>query len=295
MVIRTSVATLVAGLLLALVAHPAGAQSLQRLHVQSFTLSSDTTHVQIDVPFHLVVTLRMRERVTEIQNLELPMLAQLELLGDVRQTSSGPNGTQYRETITMVAHNPGDYVISPATLQAIDARDGKPKEWFTNSFMLHVGGNATRAFNDTARGLASAAWMAVRISLWIVGFGFVAVLVALLVRRRPPAPAPVPVAEPVEPPIVRTARQRVEDALTVLRAEPTRPTAVRVRTAIWEMNGASEGETLGDVLRRAPSNGVAARDVLIALERSAFTYDADLKAAIEDACAALARYAEVLT
>ena len=41
------------------------------------------------MPFHLIVTLRVRERVTRIDNLELPLLAELELLGDERETQSG--------------------------------------------------------------------------------------------------------------------------------------------------------------------------------------------------------------
>jgi hypothetical protein len=79
--------------------------------------------------------------------------------------------------------------------------------------------------------------------------------------------------------------------MVVLRAERTRAAAVRVRAAVWRTIGASEGETLADVLRRPGSDDVPLRDVLIALERSAFTYDADLAPAIEDACGALERYA----
>jgi hypothetical protein len=108
------------------------AQTLQRLTVQSFALSADTTRPRIDVPFQLIVTLRVRERVTQIENIELPILAELELLGDERQTATDPQGTQYRETITVVAHHAGGIAIGPATLQAIDARDGKPKQWYTN-------------------------------------------------------------------------------------------------------------------------------------------------------------------
>ncbi len=94
--------------------------------------------------------------------------------------------------------------------------------------------------------------------------------------------------------MVRSRRQEIEDALTVLRAEGTRVAAVRVRTAVWRMVGASEGETLADVLRRPQTNDPVQRRLLIALERSAFTYDDDLRAAINDACAALASYAETL-
>ena len=54
-----------------------------------------------------MLTLRVRERVGEIQNINLPILAELELLGDERETASRQHGTFYRETITVVAHDPG--------------------------------------------------------------------------------------------------------------------------------------------------------------------------------------------
>jgi hypothetical protein len=65
---------------------------------------------------------------------------------------------------------------------------------------------------------------------------------------------------------------------------------VRVRSAIWQMIGASDGETLADVLQRPAAADPSTRDVLKALERAAFTYEADLPAALDDACAALERY-----
>ena len=133
----------------------------------------------------------------------------------------------------------------------------------------------------------------------MAGIAIVVGLVVLIARRRP-KPAPIPMPAPVTPPppppvvVVRSRRQEIEDALTVLRAERTRVAAVRVRTAVWRMVGASEGETLADVLRRPQTNDPVQRRLLIALERSAFTYDDDLRAAIDDACAALERYAETL-
>lgn len=271
----------------------ASAQGLARLTVVSFTLASDVNAPRIEVPFHLIVTLRVRERVSQIANINLPMLAQLELLGDERETVTGPRGTQYRETITVVAHQAGGIAIAPATLQAIDARDGKPKEWYTNALTLHVGGAAPHVLHDALlllRAIALALFWAL---LWLVGIGCIVLAAVLIFRRRrrpavatyvpPPAPAPAPIVE-------RSRREQAEDALAVLRTERSRPAAVAVRAAIWRMVGASDGETLGDVLRRPDSHDEIMRQLLIALERSAFTYDEDLPAAIDDACSALERY-----
>lgn len=265
----------------------ARSQNLARLTVESFTLSSDTARPQIDVPFHLIVTLRTRERVLEIDNLELPILAELELLGDERQTSAGPHGTLYRETITVVAHQTGTIAIAPATLQAIDARDGKPKQWYTNALRLQVGGVSRQALSNDEQVALAIASAALRALLWLLGIACVAAIAVLLFRRRRvPLPA-APAAPPSPPQPARSHRDQLQDALTVLRAEPTRPAAVRVRSAVWRMVGATDGETLGDVLRRSESSDTRMRSLLIALERGAFTYDDDLQAAIRDACSAL--------
>jgi hypothetical protein len=296
---------LTAPLILVVVAFLASAgagrgQMLQRLTVEAFVLSADTMQPQVDEPFHVVVTLHVRERVSAINNLQLPMLAQLELLGDERQTVTDPRGTQYREVVTVVVHAAGRFTIAPATLQAIDARDGKPKQWFTNDLPLSVRSSPTRIASGVAAGLFSQIARILAALIWLALLVGAALLAIFLLRRRAPvAPVPAPVAEPVSYQRVLSDTQRrrhiIEDALLVLRAERTRSAAVRVRAAVWRVIGAPEGETLGDVLRRPGCSEGPLRDLLVALERSAFTYDEDLAAAVEDACAALERYAESLT
>jgi len=271
----------------------APAQGLARLTVVSFALASDTNVPRIEVPFRLILTLRVRERVSQIANINLPMLAQLELLGDERETVTGPRGTQYRETITVVAHQAGGIAIAPATLQAIDARDGKPKEWYTNGLTLRVAGAGPHVLRDALQLLRAIALALFWVLLWLFGIGCI-VLAAVLIFRRRRRPAVVTYVPPPVPPrlpiVVRSRREQAEDALAVLRTERSRPAAVAVRAAIWRMVGASDGETLGDVLRRPDSHDEITRQLLIALERSAFTYDDDLPRAIDDACSALERY-----
>jgi hypothetical protein len=285
---RAAAALALLGVLIASAPAIAGAQALQRLTVLSFVLAADTTAPRAGLPFHLTLTLRVRERVSQIANIDLPGLSQLELLGDERETTTTPLGTQYRETVTVVARSGGTIAISPGTLQAIDARDGKPKQWFSNALALHVAGAPSRVVSMAARDVGVAL-------LWLLGLACLVAIVVLLVRRRAlvPRPAPAPVARPpAHAVVVRTARQRAQDALTVLRAERTRSAAITVRAAIWRMVGASDGETLADVLRRTDSNDRVTRGLLVALERSAFTYEQDLHDAIEDACGALERYIE---
>lgn len=274
-----------------LVAQPAAAQALQRLTVQSFVLSADTTRPHVDEPFHLIVTVRVRQNVSEIDNLELPVLAQLELLGDERTLQSGAGGTAYRETITVVAHHAGDVAIAPAILQAVDPSDKRAKQYYSNGLTLHVAAAPGQALEQGARTATSIARFLLQITIWVLGIACAAALVVLLFRKRPvPAPVVAPVAAPVA--IPQDPRARLADALTVLRAERTRSAALRVRAAVWAVLGASEGATLADVLRRPQASDSKTRALLVALERAAFTHDGDLAPAIDDACTTLQRYVE---
>lgn len=276
-----------------LAAAPASAQMLQHLTVQSFVLSADTARPQVDAPFHLIVTVRVRERVDEIDNLELPVLAQLELLGDERTLQSGSGGTVYRETVTLVAHRAGDVTIAPAILQAIDARDKRAKQYYSNGLTLHVAVAPGQTIERGAEAATSVARFVLQVTIWVLGVSCAAALVVLLFRKRP-VPLPVP-AEPAPAPIAvtRDPHARLSDALTVLRAVRTRTAALRVRSVVWELLGATGGETLADVLRRPEASDPATRALLVALERAAFTHDSDLAPALDDACDSLQRYVGV--
>jgi hypothetical protein len=280
------VAAIVATVFLPCAARP---QALQRLTVDSFTLTSDTPHPQLEVPFHLILKLRVGQRVTDIENLVLPILAELELLGDERHYYVGNDGTEYRETITVVAHHTGTIVVAPATLQAVDARDGRAKQWYSNGLMLNVGGGGLLPLRRVERDALRVAPEAFRVVLWGTGvLCGLAILVLLFTHR--PRPAAPPAAETTAPPVPvrpRSQREQLEDALTVLKAERTRSAAVCVRSAIWRMIGASDGETLEDVLQRSQARNARMRALLVALERAAFTYDEDLSDAIDGACIAI--------
>jgi hypothetical protein len=238
----------------------------------------------------------VREMVPEIDNLILPVMVDVEPQGDSRMTQAGPSGTDYRETITVVAHHTGKISLAPATLQVIDARDGKAKQYATNPLTLQVVGATLPTAPDE---VTPALWNIGRqllgwLLIWAIGIGAIVLIVVLLARRRPQV-APAPVGTPPPPPLrpampMRTRRERLQDALTVLRADRNRPTAVRVRAVVWELIGASEGETLADVLRRPEAADPRMAGVLRALERAAFTYDDDVAPAIDAACEALERF-----
>jgi hypothetical protein len=265
----------------------AGAQSLQRLTVTQLTLAADTTTPRIEVPFHLIVTAHVRERISELDNLVLPVLAELELLGDEHTLIAQRSGSTYRETITVVAHHSGTITIAPATLDAINARTGKPTRFSSNSLTLHVLGPsaAVSATVDAWHAIQVFATVVFRALLWVVGIGVVLFIFAALIRRRP-APAPVVTLAPPKPVIV-DAKAQLREALVTLRGSPTRDGAMRARSIVRRMVGATDTETLSDALRRPLAAGRNMRDLLRALERAGFTHDADLGAAIAAAIAQL--------
>ena len=260
---------LVAFLALALLSTAfAQAQQLQRLHVRSFTLSSDAAHPRIDVPFNVTLTIRVAENV-DLQNVFLPAFAGPEELGDVRQQNRGRSGTLYRETLTLVSHVSGPLTIGSAYLDAIDARDGKPKRFVSNDLHLNVPGPALNR------------WRPDRAVAWTV-LAAIAVLSLLYFRLRN---APAQRAAPLQPPPVNAAPadpHPLEASLSELRVRRDRSAVMRVRSALWHIAGASEGQTLAAVLEQPPAVDENLRRMLIAVERAAFIEERGLDAAIDD-------------
>lgn len=274
-----------AALLALLCASAALAQTaLPRLHVISLTLRSDTVTPRLEVPFHLIIAAHFSETLSSVDFVVLPPLSELEDLGDERRTVAGPHGTDFTETLTVIAHHTGIIHLAPAYLDAIDARTHKPNRYSSNDLSIHVSG---AALLDP--------FAAVR-SFFALALKVVAVLCALLVialiflrRKRgapvaPPAAAvPAPAATPP-----RTLHDEVREALAELRVRRDRAAVLRARDRLWRMIGAREGETLGDVLTRvsAPQLGPLLRTV----ERAAFIQDAYREGAVDDMILALERY-----
>lgn len=272
----------IAALAFALTSH-ARAQTLQRLTVTALTLSADTASPRIEVPFHLIITAHVRERITELDNVDLPILAELELLGDEHSLIASGNGTTYRETITVVAHHSGSITIAPVTLDAIDARDGRAKRYSSNPLTLNVaGGLAAMSVPQTSS--PRTPWIPV-----IVAFAAAGLIWMLLARRRPAPAAPAAAVITLPPPVPVTPdpRRRAREWYEALRANPTRNGAMAIRSAVRRSVGANERETLADVLRRPLAQPAPMQRVLRALERAGFTTDADVPAAVRAALSAL--------
>lgn len=267
----------------------APAQALQRLTVGQFTLAADEPAPKLEQPFHLIVTVRVKQKVGALENLDLPILAELELLGDERRITRDATGTTYRENITVVAHHTGAIHIAPATLDAVDARDGKAKRYFSNDLTLEVTGGALQPLREAGSAAGAMLRAALSIAFWIVCLAAAAFVAVTIFRRRRAVPVAIaaPLDDPPPAPAVRDDRDLLHDGLLALRAERSRAAAVAVRALVREMVGASQTETLSYVLRRPGAQKPRMRSLLVALERAAFTYDNDLPAAIDDAIAAL--------
>lgn len=265
------------------------AQSLQRLTVTQLALSADTSTPHIEVPFHLVITAHVHQRVTELDNLDLPILAELELLGDEHTLVAQGNGTTYRETITVVAHHSGAITIAPVTLDVTDARTGRNLRYSSNSLTLHVGGPSAviAAAGNAWGGLQALLAALLRLVLILAGIAAIVLLLAALIRRRP-APAPVVTLAPPTP-VVRDTRAQLRQALAVLQNDPRRAGAMRARHIVRAIVGATDVETLADVLRRPLATDPEMRSLLRALERAGFTHDADVTRAVEASIAQLER------
>ncbi len=265
-------------------AHPASAQTLQRLTITQFTLVSDAPAPALEMPFHLIVTVRVRERITALENVDLPILADLELRGDERHVTADKNGTTYREIIGVVAHHTGDIHIAAATVDAIDARDNHPKRYSSNDLTLHVSGGALVPAAAARTFLATL----LRVVLWLAGIAaaIFAVIAVWTRRRREPVAQPAPL-EVAAAPLERSPRDVLHDGLLTLRAERTRATAIAVRSLARRLIGASDRETLADSLRRPGAYDPRMREVLRTLERAAFTYDSDVPGAIDAAITSL--------
>lgn len=81
------------------------------------------------------------------------------------------------------------------------------------------------------------------------------------------------------------SRALASDGLALLRSQHDKAAIALVRRAVWTGLQAGSSDTLQDVLARPGAPEL--RDVLIALERGAFTSDGDLQDAVFAACSAL--------
>jgi hypothetical protein len=286
---RARVAALAVAVAYAELAAFASAQTYETLHVRRFTMSVDRTTVEVGEPFHLSIAAHVDEPVTQLDNLTLPDLSGFDSLGDERRCVATSAGSDCVETLTLAATVAGVRTIAGATLDAIDARTGKPSRFTSDPVTVTVTGTA---FLDPLRGLVSgllfAAVRAFLIVIFVAAFAFAVVWSISMWRK--PAPRPrvavsprVPPAAPAPPPDPNAALRALADALA---HEPTRANALRLRQAMRATMDARDDETFGDLARRGAAEPPRLA-ALGAVERAAFCEDERVPDAVREALPSL--------
>jgi hypothetical protein len=267
----------------------AQAQALLTLHVRSFSMSLDKTTVRVGETFHLTIAAHVDQQLLELDNVTLPDFSGFEISGDERRCSSSRRGTDCVEVLTLDATQPGIRTLAPTGMDAIDARNGKPSRFLTNSVTIEVG-PPTLLSSGLPSWLRDALLAVLRqIALLLVGLAALAALIWALARRKPRPPASVaPPLPPASAPAGNGASW--QSLLAALAAEPSRPRVVAVREALRKRVGARDDETLADlVARRASAGDESVRAALAAVERAAFCEDERLDQAVRAALPLLER------
>ena len=247
-------------------AAPADAQSLRRLHVDALSMRVDHTHPRVGQVFHLAIHVRVREDVQTLDELVIPDLGTLQELGDERQVTHDASGTDVVETITLEPTLAGTFTFQPAYLDAIDARTGRASRFSANPVRIVVGG--APVLDTYGARLLSAIARAGLIILGLVLALFALAVLGRRLRRRERTPViakPPPAPPPSVPP---TPREAVAEALRGYRTSPSTPQLFSLRAALFAAAGVPSGATLRDALAATPDHRL--RVSLLAAERTAF-------------------------
>ncbi|HMD02040.1 MAG TPA: BatD family protein [Candidatus Baltobacteraceae bacterium] len=264
---------------------------MARLHVRAFDMSADRYQVKVGETVRLRITAQLDDRVSQLNNVTLPGLSGFDSLGDERSCFPAPGGgTRCVETLSIAPQQPGTDTIEPATLDAIDARTGRPSRFATNEIVIQVVGD-TDALSGWLPALSAVLGTLLRLGGIVVLAGIALAAIAWAFARPRARPAPsAPVAAANAPP--PSPPQPVDFGLLVARlsAEPTRERVVAVREAMLRQIGARPEETFADLRAR----GATGADphlfaALAAVERAAFCEEQRLSEAVQDALRALSK------
>ncbi|MEO6913230.1 MAG: hypothetical protein ABI182_04310, partial [Candidatus Baltobacteraceae bacterium] len=184
----------------------------------------------------------------------------------------------------------GAISISPAYIDAIDGRDGKPKRFLSNSLRLNVVGGA---LEDPFAGIRHL--VATLIKIVLVAFA-VFVVALLFIRRRaiPKPPAPIVLEPPTPVAPQRSLKDVLRNGLLHLQSTPTRAAVMQVRSVLWKIAGAPDGITLADVFTRYRPDLMRTdpqlAHVLQLTESAAFIKEQQMQTAIGELCASLEQF-----
>lgn len=272
----------------------ARAQHLQQLTIPLLTMSVDRIHVAVGVPLHLTIHAHMRESLTHLDTITLPSLPDFETVSHETHFEPAGGGTDFTEVLTLVAKRSGDFAIPPVFIDAVNSQTGKPSRFTaSDQIVLHIG--PTEESRGSPAQIASIAVISLFVAFLAFRIGGALFNWAVdFVRARNSAPPAQRLALPQRS---ETPLQRLRLAVTALRRDPGRESAEEARLALRHALGASEEETMSDIIRRL---SLSDRDIvgraLRAAERAAFI-DANFQRSaideglpiLEEACRQLER------
>ncbi len=284
---------LAAGALVAAALLPAGAQTLERLHVKSFTLSVDKSDVTVGDTLHVVIDAKLAEPVAQLDNVTLPQLYGFDVLGDERScVGQSGKATECTERIAISPTRAGTLIVGPAMLEALDAGANKPMRYQSNYVPIHVVDTAATPAEDPFAPVFAPILHFLLAALIVVIVAVLAFfLVLFLLARRssnsgktlPYVPPPVPAGPPVPQvdPEVRFAA-----LVRALDEEPIRMRVLALRAELRARVGAHEKETLAD-LRARGAGDARTQHLLEIVERGAFVEDRFVEEAARETVARL--------
>lgn len=244
----------------------AQAQSLRTLHVDVLEMHADRQQLHVGDVFHLAIHAHVREAVQALDELVIPDVGTMQMLGDERRVTHGRGGTDVIETLTLEPTAAGPYTFAGAYLDAIDARTHKPSRFSAPPVRVVVM-SPVPSPEDFWRLMRRIGALALIVLAVIAGAVALAALVRARRRReRPVVQVPRPVTPPPPPP--RSPRDAVAEALRAYRVAPADGALARLRAALLAAAGTNPGATLRDALAATPDHGL--RGALIAAERAAF-------------------------
>lgn len=202
-------------------------------------MRADRTAVPIGADVHLTIHARVRERVAALDELIVPEVGTMHLLGDERRVRQGPGFTDIDETLTLEPVEAGTTLIPGAYLDAVDGRTGKPTRFTTNGVRITVAAAAGQG-DGMLRRVAF-----VLLGLLLATMGIV-LAARTLQRRSPQARAVAAARDPLPAVPALSPREAVREAFATYRRAPSRAALGRLRAALFAAAGTRPGCTARD-------------------------------------------------
>ena len=148
-------------------------------------MRADAQRIGVGQTFHVAIQVRVRERVAALDELVIPDVGTMHVLGDERRVTASPTGTTVVEVLTLEPVQAGSFTFTPAYLDAVDARTNRPSRFSSNPVRVIVvaPGAAFSLGTQTVWSIVRAA--AITVVVIVVGIVLVigAVVIVLAQRR----------------------------------------------------------------------------------------------------------------